>query len=238
MSEKFEIRRAVVVPGTPEQIWAAIPAATACWMLPPPLEIPADGSSPDSPIIATWEPPRELAIHMQGPDGWFNNLEYVVEARDESTAVVRYVHAGVFAEDWDNQYDGASKHTDFYLHSLGQYVQYFAGRPVTYVSAEGPEASSAPEAMGALRGALGIASGATAGDTVTVDVPGIGTVEAIIDYIDDWFVGLRTENALLRFYGRNAFGGNVDAAHHLFAADADGDAATAAWQAWLSGVFA
>jgi len=238
MSEKFEIRREVVVPGTPEQIWAAISAKTAGWMFPSPLEIPADGSRPDSPIIADWEPPRELAIHMQGPDGWFNNLEYVVEARDESTAVVRYVHAGVFAEDWDNQYDGASKHTDFYLHSLGQYVQYFAGRPVTYVSAEGPEASSAPEAMGALRGALGIASGATAGDTVTVDVPGIGTVEAIIDYIDDWFVGLRTENALLRFYGRNAFGGNVDAAHHLFAADADGDAATAAWQAWLSGAFA
>ena len=238
MSEKFEIRREVVVPVTPEQIWAAISAETAGWMFPSPLEIPADGSRPDSPIISDWEPPRELAIHMQGPDGWFNNLEYVVEARDESTAVVRYVHAGVFAEDWDNQYDGASKHTDFYLHSLGQYVQYFAGRPVTYVSAEGPEASSAPEAMGALRGALGIASGATAGDTVTVDVPGIGTVEATIDYIDDWFVGLRTENALLRFYGRNAFGGNVDAAHHLFAADADGDAATAAWQAWLSGVFA
>ncbi|XGU21987.1 hypothetical protein ACETU7_03270 [Rhodococcus sp. 3Y1] len=103
-------------------------------MFPSPLEIPADGSRPDSPIIATWEPPRELAIHMQGPDGWFNNLEYVVE----STAVVRYVHAGVFADDWDNQYDGASKHTDFYLHSLGQYVRYFAGKPVTYVSAEGP----------------------------------------------------------------------------------------------------
>ena len=67
MSEKFEIRREVVVPGTPEQIWAAISAETAGWMFPSPLEIPADGSRPDSPIIATWEPPRELAIHMQGP---------------------------------------------------------------------------------------------------------------------------------------------------------------------------
>ena len=57
MSEKFEIRREVVVPGTPEQIWAAISAETAGWMFPSPLEIPADGSRPDSPIIATWEPP-------------------------------------------------------------------------------------------------------------------------------------------------------------------------------------
>ncbi|MGR6521193.1 SRPBCC domain-containing protein [Rhodococcus erythropolis] len=238
MSEKFEIRREVVVPGTPEQIWAAISAETAGWMFPSPLEIPADGSSPDSPIIATWEPPRELAIHMQGPDGWFNNLEYVVEARDESTAVVRYVHAGVFAEDWDNQYDGASKHTDFYLHSLGQYVRYFAGKPVTYVSAEGPESSSSPQAMGTLRSALGITSGTAVGDATSVEVPGIGTVDAIVDYINDWFIGLRTEDVLLRFYGRNAFGGTVDAAHHLFAEGADGGSATTAWQAWLDGVFA
>lgn len=92
--------------------------------------------------------------------------------------------------------------------------------------------------MGMLRSALGITSGTAVGDAASVEVPGIGTVDAIVDYINDWFIGLRAENALLRFYGRNAFGGNVDAAHHLFAADADGDAATAAWQAWLAGVFA
>ncbi|NMM87934.1 ATPase [Rhodococcus sp. SRB_17] len=238
MSKKFEIRREVVVPGTPEQIWAAISAETAGWMFPSPLEVPADGSKPDSPVIATWEPPTQLDIHMAGPDGWFNNLEYLIEARDNSTAVVRYVHAGVFAEDWDNQYDGASKHTDFYLHSLGQYLQYFAGRPTTYVSVEGPEASGTPEAMTALRNALGIDATTAIGDTVTFDVPEIGSVSAVVDYLNDWFIGLRTDDALLRFYGRNAFGGNVDAAHHLFSDDADGEAANDAWKIWLDSVYA
>lgn len=237
MSKKFEIRREVVVPGTPEQIWAAVSAETAGWMFPSPLEVPADGSKPDSPVIAVWEPPTQLDVHMAGPDGWFNNLEYLIEARDNSTAVVRYVHAGVFAEDWDNQYDGASKHTDFYLHSLGQYLQYFAGRPTTYVSVEGPEASGTPEAMATLRSALGIGTDNAVGDTVTFDVPGIGTISAVVDYLNDWFIGLRTDNALLRFYGRNAFGGNVDAAHHLFAADADGEAADGAWKIWLDSVY-
>lgn len=238
MSKKFEIRREVVVPGTPEQIWAAISAETAGWMFPSPLEIPADGSRPDSPVIATWEPPTELGIHMDGPDGWFNHLEYLVEARDNSTAVVRYVHAGVFADDWDNQYDGANKHTDFYLHSLGQYVRYFAGQNATYVSAEGPEASGTPEAMATLRSTLGIGSDTAVGDSVTFDVPGIGTITAVVDYLNDWFVGLRTDDSLLRFYGRNAFGGNVDAAHHLFASNVDSEAAAAAWNAWLAGVYA
>lgn len=54
--------------------------------------------------------------------------------------------------------------------------------------------------------------------------------------LNDWFVGLRTENALLRFYGRNTFGGNVDAAHHLFSANVDGDAVSAAWNGWLDSV--
>lgn len=238
MSKKFEIRREVVVPGTPEQIWAAISAETAGWMFPSPLEVPADGSKPDSPVIATWEPPTQLDIHMAGPDGWFNNLDYLIEARDNSTAVVRYVHAGVFAEDWDNQYDGASKHTDFYLHSLGQYLQYFAGRPTTYVSVEGPETSGTPEALATLRGALGIDATTAIGDTVTFDVPGLGSVSAVVDYLNDWFIGLRTDDALLRFYGRNAFGGNVDAAHHLFSADADGEAANGAWKIWLDSVYA
>lgn len=92
--------------------------------------------------------------------------------------------------------------------------------------------------MGTLRSALGITSGAAVGDSASVEVPGIGTVDAIVDYINDWFIGLRTQDALLRFYGRNAFGGTVDAAHHLFAEGADGGSATAAWQGWLDGAFA
>jgi hypothetical protein len=59
----------------------------------------------------------------------------------------------------------------------------------------------------------------------------------VIDYLSPQFVGLRGEGALYRFYGRDAFGGTVDAAHHLFDEKADPAEAAAAWQAWLDGVF-
>jgi hypothetical protein len=36
-----------------------------------------------------------------------------------------YVHSGIFADSSDQQYDGASRHTDFYPHTLGPYLQPF-----------------------------------------------------------------------------------------------------------------
>ncbi|MDI9915812.1 hypothetical protein [Rhodococcus sp. IEGM 1379] len=106
------------------------------------------------------------------------------------------------------------------------------------MSVEGPEASGTSKAPATLRSALGIDATTTIGDTVTFDIPGISPVSAVVDYLNHWFIGLHTDDALLRFYGRNAFGGNVDAAHHLFATDTDGKAATAAWAAWLDSVYA
>jgi len=59
----------------------------------------------------------------------------------------------------------------------------------------------------------------------------------VLDYLAPQFVGLRGPDALYRFYGRDAFGGTVDAAHHLFQRKDDLGKATEAWQAWLDGVF-
>ena len=76
---------------------------------------------------------------VEGENGWFNQLENVIEARDGGTTFVRYVHSGVFTDDWDNQYDGANQHTDFYLHTLSQYLQHFSHRPVEWFSADAPQ---------------------------------------------------------------------------------------------------
>ena len=75
---------------------------------------------------------------MDGPDGWFNQLEHVLEPLDGGRARLHYVHSGIFADNWDEQYDGASKHTEFYLHTLGQYLKYFDGRPVVFTDIQGP----------------------------------------------------------------------------------------------------
>lgn len=238
MGHEFTIRREVALPATLDHVFAAVTTGTAGWMFPVDELAGEGGIGPDNPIVTSWKPPHEFSVRTEGEDGWFNALEYLIEARDGGTCVLRYVHSGIMVDDWEGQYDGADKHTMFYLHSLGQYVQYFSGRPVTYVAANGPAASGHPDALEVLARALGLSEGATAGEQVRLEVPGIKPIDAEVDYRTTYFIGLRGDDALYRFYGRSAFGGKVDAAHHLFAPDADGDANRQAWQTWLDGVYA
>ncbi|MCX5043504.1 SRPBCC domain-containing protein [Aldersonia sp. NBC_00410] len=236
MAHEFRIEREVVLPATPEQVFAAVTEGTAGWMFPTPAVNPAD-PDPANPV-RTWDPPHHLAVRQDGPDGWFNALEHIIEAHDGGTAVVRYVHSGIMTDDWEAQYDGASKHTDFYLHSLGEYLDHFAGRPVTYIAADGPESSGAPGSFDRLPPALGISAAAAPGAPVALDIPGLDHIDAVIDYRNEWFLGLRSADALYRFYGRDSFGATVDAAHHLFGARTDGDRQQTAWQNWLDALYA
>src|SRR5438270_22158 len=74
-----------------------------------------------------------LVVRMESPDGTFNALDYTIEAREGGTAHLRYVHSGILADGWEDQYDAIDGHTDFYLHTLAEYLAHFNGRPVTYV---------------------------------------------------------------------------------------------------------
>jgi hypothetical protein len=239
MSKEFEVRREVVLPATPEQVFAAVTRETAAWMFP--VEVAGGavgGLGPDDPKVKVWNPPEHVSIRVEGPDGFFNALDYLIEGRDGGTAHLRYVHSGVLmTDDWQEQYDGIGAHTDFYLHSLGEYVGHFAGRPVGYLAVTGPAASSRAGSIEVLKSALGIDASSRTGDELVLEVPGFGRIESVLDYLAPQFVGLRAPDALYRFYGRDAFGGTVDAAHHLFRPQPDLDEASEAWQRWLDGVF-
>ena len=131
MPREFEIRREVELPATAEQVWAAIATGdgTASWMFPTGEGAPSRvGEVWAGHTVTVFDPPRHIAVRADGPDGVFNALEYIIEARDGGTALLRYVHSGILTDDWDNQYDAATLHTSFYLHTLGQYLQYFQGR--------------------------------------------------------------------------------------------------------------
>lgn len=60
----------------------------------------------------------------------------------------------------------------------------------------------------------------------------------MVDYRNRYFVGLRTEDAMYRVFGRNHFGAPVGVSVHDFAPGADGGRAGERCQAWLDGVFA
>ena len=67
--------------------------------------------------------------------------------------------------------------------------------------------------------------------------PGLDPVDAVVDYAQPNFIGVRSADGLYRFFGRNAFGMPVGLSHHLFAADVDKDKTQLAWQSWLDGLY-
>jgi uncharacterized protein YndB with AHSA1/START domain len=197
MTRAFEIAREVDLPAAPDDVWTAITADTAAWQFPTGMEIPAGASPPEDMGVTIWDPPHRLVIRMDSPDGTFNALEYVIEAREGGTAHLRYVHSGILADEWEDQYDAIGGHTDFYLHTLGQYLEHFNGRPVTYVGQpsagiEGPAASGTPDAMDTLRSALGVPSGAGVGASVHASLVDAGTLDGVVDYSTPEFLGVRT----------------------------------------------
>ncbi|MGP3923284.1 hypothetical protein [Streptomyces sp. 8N616] len=86
--------------------------------------------------------------------------------------------------------------------------------------------------------ALGLADDAAEGARVRVEVlPGTEPFDAVVDSRNPYFIGLRGDDALYRFFGRNAFGAPVRIAVHQFAADADQKRTEHARQSWLTGLF-
>jgi hypothetical protein len=246
MAKGFEIVREGELSTTPEEFWDAATTGTGGWLWPMEFEPRVGGDAAFGGKVTVWDPPHHFVTRVEGESGWFNQLEHVIEGRDGGKTYFRYVHSGIFVDDWNNQYDGANKHTDFYLHTLGQYLTYFSRRPVTYAAAEGPKASTATDAFVTLRRALGLNDDATVDDSVQVTVPGIEPLRAVVDYLNPYFIGLRTDNGLYRFFGRNAFGGSVGLTVHLFASgrdtdvdtDVDGEKTQQLWQSWLDEVYA
>ncbi|MEV6023316.1 SRPBCC domain-containing protein [Streptomyces sp. NPDC052036] len=244
MSKEFEIAREFEVDVTPEEVWEAITHGTGgyLWPMEPP-EPRVGGAGPFGSEVIAWDPPHRYVNRVANVEGisqqTLNQLDHTIEPRDEGRrAWVRYVHSGIFVDDWDNQYDGASKHTDFYLHTLREYLTHFAPRPVTFATLNGPEASTGADAFTVVAGALGLPEDATEGSPVGVRGPGGQSLDAVLDFRNPYFIGLRTEDALIRFFGRNHWGAPVGISVHDFAPDADAKANELAWQQWLDEAYA
>jgi hypothetical protein len=239
MAEQFEVRWEGDLPATPPEVWDAITVHTSGWLWKIAYEPRVGGAerglTSGGGTVTAWDPPRHFATRAERADGWWNELDYVLEPHGAGTHL-SYVHRSVTSGDHEQEVDACRQHTAFYYHSLGEYLRLFAGRDAAYVTADGP-AASAHGGFAALRRALGVDDDLVAGDPVRLRPAGLEPVAGVVDYATHAFLGVRSADALYRFYGRDAWGWPVGVAHHLFAGGADEAASERAWSGWLSGVF-
>ncbi len=130
----------IVVPGTPEQVWSAIATGPgiSSWYVSHEVEereggglrvsfgpgMDADGR------VAVWDPPRRVVFDSGDSVGLA--FEWLVEARDGGSCVVRLVNSGFGSgEEWDDQYDSMKDGWGIFLTNLRLHLEHFAGRSAT-----------------------------------------------------------------------------------------------------------
>lgn len=254
MSREFELRKEVELQASPEQVWEAIatgPGISSWFMGPHEIEPRVGGTITltigdfsEQSTITAWDPPKRLAYRNDaGADGSFHAMEYLIEGHgvkghSDGGTVLRFVHSGFLSDDWGAEYEDMTSHGwDRYLHTLAQYLQYFTGRPGTFVYAEGPKAAEGHDAWTVLTDGLGLTGPVGNGDRVRLTPEGLSPIEGVVDCVVPGyreFLGVRGSDGLYRFHGG---GHQISVGHHIFAADVSGEDATNAWQAWLSRVF-
>jgi hypothetical protein len=237
MSRRFEVRWEGELPASAQVVWEAFTAHTTGWYWKIEYEPRAGGAerglTSGGGTVTAWDPPGHFTTRATDADGGVNQLDYRLVAGENGTHL-SFTHQGVLGEeDYDLNLDACRHHTRFYYHSLGEYVRHFAGRDAVYVSVDAPPAS-ARDGFATLCRALGVAKDVATGDRVRLAGP--TPIEGVVDYATDRFLGVRTADALHRFYGRDAWGWPVGVAHHLFAEDADEKATAHEWSTWLDDV--
>jgi hypothetical protein len=212
MKKPFELRWEAELPGSSQQIWDAITKDSAAWLWKIDYEPRVGGAerglTSGGGTVAAWEPAKHFRTEARRDDGWHNALDYTFDG-----SRVSFVHTTVFEpSEYAVQADACIQHTRFYYHSLGEYLGHFGGRTPHYLGIDEVPGSTAD-----VLARLGVRDTAAPGDRIT-----LGTV----DYRDGTMVGIRTDDALVRVYGRDVWGWPVGVAVHAF----DGAPDERAWR--------
>jgi uncharacterized protein YndB with AHSA1/START domain len=263
MSVKIEAsgRRSIEVdvemPGTPEEVWAAIATGSgiSSWFVPTKMEMQdgmpvslamtfGPGIESRSSVIA-WDPPRSFVAQGKG---WGGSppiaTEWIVEARAGGVCLVRVVHS-LFAstDEWDDQLESTKSGWPGFFRTLRIYLTHFRGQRSELMQFVAPVAGTEAEAWQALTGALG-QQGLSVGQhwTAPAGVPALGGVaEYLSERPYDALVRLDQPGPGVAALGAFDMGGQsmVALSFYLYGDEAAGTAAreTPIWQDWFQGRF-
>jgi len=174
------IEMEVEVVGTPEEVWRAIATGPgiSSWYVPHVVEGQAGGAmtasfgpGPEMQVagrVAAWDPPNRVAFDGgEGVPGLA--FEWLVEARDGGTCVVRLVNSG-FASgaEWDAQFDAMTEGWAIFLRNLQLHLKHFAGQEATAMLPMASWAEPGAEAWARLTEALGVPAAPEVGSRIEV----------------------------------------------------------------------
>ncbi|MFI0423028.1 SRPBCC domain-containing protein [Spongiactinospora sp. 9N601] len=245
MGHAFEGETEAEVDATPEQIWAAIatgPGADSWFMGTNHVE-PGPGGTVRTlfgayrgeSLITGWDPPHRLAYGSEpAPDGRFMAYEFLIEGRGGGSTVLRLVTSGFLpGDDWETEYDAMTKGGALFFATLRAYVEHFAGRTATPVTAFGPIVADWGRTWAALRGRLGLGDDVKPGQTVRFTPGGLAPIDGVVYFVNEHTLGIRTDDAIYRFL--RGLHGPMVAAHHIFTR-IDEQTTQGAWESWLTGL--
>lgn len=189
---KRSIELSVEVPGTPAEVWAAIAtgAGISSWFVPFEVaeerggEVTMDFGAygQESARVTAWEPPHRFVY--QGPESGERVLayEWLVEARDGGTCVVRLVNSGFgTGADWDADYDGMTSGWKLFLQNLRLQLTHFRGQRTRgmqpMVTVPGPNEA----AWASFCAVLGVPTTLTTGDRLETFGDGVPLLAGIVD---------------------------------------------------------
>jgi uncharacterized protein YndB with AHSA1/START domain len=195
----------IEVPGTPEEVWEAVasgPGITA-WFVPAKVDGRVGGTveldfgpgyGTETARITTWEPPRRFVAEVTGEGRPDFAAEWLVEARDGGTCVVRLINSGFGdGDEWDAQYDATEAGWRLFLYNLRLYLTHFPGQRCTSVLVNGQAPGPVPRALAELVGAIGLPGGAAEGERVAATATGAPPLEGVVERATDGMLTLLLE---------------------------------------------
>lgn len=252
-SGRRSVQVEVEVPGTPEEVWAAIATGpgVSSWFVPTEFET-RDGKPVAQSLnfgpgiesraaVTAWDPPRMFIA--QG-EGWGGSppiaTEWSVEARSGGVCLVRVVNS-LFAstDDWDGQLEGTESGWPGYFRTLRIYLTHFRGQRSALKQFVVPVAGTEAAAWEGLMSDLGM-EGSNVGQNWTAPA-GVPALAGVAEYLST-----RPYDALLRLdrpgpgvaaLGAFSFGGRsmIALSFYLYGDEAAVTVAreAPAWAAWI-----
>ncbi len=187
------IEMQIEVPGSVEEVWRAIATGPgiSSWYVPHTVEEREGGSmtasfgpGPEMQVagtVAAWDPPHRVLFAGE-TEGEGLAFEWLVEAKDGGTCIVRLVNSG-FGDggEWDAQYDAMTEGWAMFLTNLRLHLEYFAPEPGTAMVPVAMWPVDAVVAWHRLADRLGIPADADAGARITAtDASGAPTVSGVV----------------------------------------------------------